>query len=70
MNNQPEIVDRQRCPQCHTPPDLFLEAKAVYLHCPKHGHLARGKDLWEASENWNIYINFIKRDFAAVGGRQ
>jgi hypothetical protein len=54
-----------RCPQCHTPPDLFMENKAIYLHCPLHGHVARGQTHSEAIQNWNIYIAFIKADTIA-----
>jgi hypothetical protein len=59
-------INRERCPQCFTLPDLFIETKAVFLHCPKHGHVARGRDIDEASKNWNIYIHFIKNNPATL----
>lgn len=53
----------KRCPDCNLVPEFvptldYDKKEAIEAVCEKHGHRALGKDLIQAVEHWNIYIEF------------
>jgi hypothetical protein len=64
-----DTLVQERCPQCHLPPEIkyqkdqYLDHQdQIWLECPRHGHLATGWTMDQAIFNWNVYVNFLKRN--------
>lgn len=55
------------CPNCHSLPVISYDKDQdgdvlTFLGCKAHGHLACGRDLGSAIQNWNRYLSFICSD--------
>lgn len=52
----------KRCPNCNLVPKVTVDSlDQVTMICEKHGHIALGNNLEQATEFWNIYVTFIAK---------